>query len=57
MLMIGKHFFCKQGNVDDRSNLCLLLNIVDVLATCCTGEFLKSEIIAENIIPFDEILE
>lgn len=45
-----------QASAEDHSNLCLLLNIVDLLATCCAGEFLRSEVIAEGVFSLEEIL-
>lgn len=46
----------REEHCDDCYDLCLLLNVTDLLATCCKGEFLQSEKVALELFSLEEIL-
>ena len=46
----------REDHCDDYYDLCLLLNLTDLLATCCQGELLQTEQIASKLFPLEEII-
>ena len=46
----------KQISGEDYHDLCLLLNITNLIATCCKGEFFKCEKIAQSIFPKTDVV-